>query len=122
METGALRTWGPIAHDPPPRRDDVTGSPAVTELPTEKTVRPVQATTESRASGDRRLPAEAAQTLAVKTGFERDPSNGSIVYRWTDETTGRVLFEIPRSDQIRSGKLYDEQSHTPENPTVDRSV
>lgn len=120
METGATRPIGTIAHDPPLRRDDVARSHVATDLPTTKTVRPVQETSAGTIAAERR-----ADHPAVKTGFERDLASGSIVYRWTDQTTERVILEIPRSDRIRSSRSYDERAHaaTPESAhRVDRSA
>lgn len=120
MDTGALRPYAPIAHDPPPRRDDVAGSTVATDLPTEKTVRAVQSANAGQATDDHRT-----DRPAVKTGFERDLSSGAIVYRWTDQTTERVILEIPRSDRIRSSRSYDEKAQTSaqeSNHRIDRSV
>lgn len=120
METGATRPIGTIAHDPPLRRDDVARSHVATDLPTTKTVRPAQETSAGKIAGERR-----DDHPAVKTGFERDLDSGSIVYRWTDQTTERVILEIPRSDRIRSSRSYDERAHasTSENShRVDRSA
>lgn len=104
METGAIRPYATIAHDPPARRDDLAGSRVATDLPTEKTVRAAQSASDGRNADDA---ARHRDHPAVKTGFERDPS-GSIVYRWTDQTTERVILEIPRSDKIRSRQSYGE--------------
>ena len=120
METGATRNIGAIAHDPPLRRDDVARSHVATELPTTKTVRAAQEASAGNVAGERR-----GDHPAVKTGFERDLDSGSIVYRWTDQTTERVILEIPRSDRIRSSRSYDEGAQTSVSETthrIDRSV
>lgn len=120
MDTGAIRPYGTIAIDHTPRRDDVAGSHVATDLPTEKTVRAPQASSGGTAadSSDRR-----SEHPAVKTGFERDLNSGSIVYRWTDQTTERVILEIPRSDRIRSQQSYADQPRPAETDhTVDRSA
>ncbi len=119
METGAVRPYGTIAHDPPPRRDDLAGSHIATDLPTTKTVRAAQGASDTGVADDRGRPNHPA----VKTGFERDLDSGSIVYRWVDQTTERVILEIPRSDRIRSQQTYTERDATPDTShRVDRSV
>lgn len=120
METGALRPYATIAHDPPARRDDLAGSRVVTDLPTEKTVRAAQPASDGRSADDA---TRRRDHPAVKTGFERDPS-GSIVYRWTDQTTERVILEIPRSDKIRTRQSYGETTtaSNAKTHTYDRSV
>lgn len=120
METGAVRPYTPIVHDPPPRRDDVVGSHVTTELPTEKTVRAAQAATDGRT-------ADAASRRqdhpAVRTGFERNLDTGAIVYRWIDQTTERVILEIPRTEKIRSVQSYLQADTSAETDhTVDRSA
>ena len=123
METGAVRPYGTIAHEPPPRRDDVAGSSVATDLPTTKTVRAPQAADGGTAADNRRRDQERAATAAVKTGFERDLDSGSIVYRWIDQTTEKVILEIPRSDKIRSRHLYQDAATSDEaHPSLDRSV
>lgn len=122
METSAIRPTATIVHDPSPRRDETTGSPVATDLPTEKTVRPARAAAEVRPTDDRRAEQDRTNRPAVKTGFERDLPSGSIVYRWTDETTDRVILEIPRSDKVRSQKLYQSRADETADRTVDRSV
>ena len=109
-----------LLHAPPPRRDDVARSTVATDLPTAQTVRAAQEASAARTAADRRN-----DHPAVKTGFERDLASGSIVYRWTDQTTEKVILEIPRSDRIRSRRGYDEtsQSATQESThRIDRSV
>jgi hypothetical protein len=122
METGAIRPYATIMHDPPQRRDDVAGSTTATDLPTEKTVRAAQASEATGSTGDRQRDRERSDHSPIKTGFERDLASGSIVYRWTDRTTERVILEIPRSDKIRSRIAYDTRGRGLDNPAVDRSV
>lgn len=123
MDTGAIRPYATIVHDPPHRRDDVAGGATATDLPTEKTVRATRPSETATSADDRRGDQERAGRQAVRTGFERDLTSGSIVYRWTDQTTDRVILEIPRSDKIRSRAAYENHDRTaPETPAVDRSV
>ena len=122
METGAIRPTTMMIHDPPQRRDDVAGSASVTDLPTEKTVRAAQGSDGSGAADDRRREGGGSERRNIRTGFERDLSSGSIVYRWTDETIGRVILEIPRSDKIRSRAAYDGAPRATDGSNVDRSV
>jgi hypothetical protein len=123
MDTGAIRPYATIVHDPPHRRDDVVGGATATDLPTEKTVRAAQPSESTGSADDRRRDRERSGQQAVKTGFERDLASGSIVYRWTDQTTDRVILEIPRSDKIRSRAAYENHDRaTHETPAVDRSV
>ena len=122
METGAIRPYTPIVHDPPHRRDDVAGSATATDLPVEKTVRAARSAEAGTSAGDRDGGRENNDRPAIKTGFERDLASGSIVYRWTDQTMGRVILEIPRSDKIRSRTAYEDRGSHAETPTVDRSV
>ncbi len=117
MDTAAIRPYASIVHDPPHRRDDVTGSATTTDLPTEKTVRAAQPSDPSRSTGN-----GAGDHPTIKTGFERDLASGSIVYRWTDQTIDRVILEIPRSDRIRSRTAYEGQTQTADGSSVDRSV
>lgn len=118
METGAVRPYGTIAYEPPPRRDDVAGSQVTTDLPTTKTVRAAQGASDPGVAADR-----GQDHPAVKTGFERDLASGSIVYRWVDQTTERVILEIPRSDRVRSQQTYVEKNAPAESSHhVDRSV
>ena len=121
METGALRPYGTIAHDPPMRRDDVAGSPNVTDLPTEKTVRAAQAGSEAGSAGN---DTSRQDPPAVRTGFERDPSSGSIVYRWVEQATDRVIVEIPKAVRARSSQAYADGSAPAETSShrVDRKV
>lgn len=120
MDTGAIRPYVPVIHDPPVRRDDAARSAVVTDLPVEKTVRAARAAEAATSSGGR-SDRETADRPTITTGFERDLSSGSIVYRWTDETIGRVILEIPRSDKIRSRQAYEGHA-APDAPAVDRSV
>ncbi|WP_333826177.1 hypothetical protein [Pinisolibacter sp.] len=123
MDTGAIRPYATIVHDPPNRRDDVAGGATATDLPTEKTVRAAQPSQNASSTDDRRRDQERAGRLAIRAGFERDLPSGSVVYRWTDETTERVILEIPRSDKIRSRAAYEQHDRTShETPAVDRSV
>lgn len=124
MDTAALRPFGTIVHEAPPRRDDVTGSAAMTDLPTEKTVRATQATADGAGADNRRGNDPWAGRPAVRTGFERDLDTGTVVYRWIDETTDRVLLEIPRSDKIRSKQVYQDHGQATDAaaPSIDRSV
>ncbi len=125
MDTAALRPLGTIVHEAPPRRDDVTGSPATTDLPTEKTVQATQATRDGTAADNRRNPGDQTSRSPIRTGFERDLATGSVVYRWVDQATDRVLLEIPRSDKIRSRQIYQDQGQdhaATATPSVDRSV
>jgi hypothetical protein len=123
MDTGAIRPYATIVHDPPQRRDDVVGGTTATDLPTEKTVRAAQPSESATSADDRRRDQDRAARQAVKTGFERDLASGSIVYRWTDQTTERVILEIPRSDKIRSRAAYENHGRaTHEAPAIDRSV
>ena len=126
MDTGAIRPYPTIVHDPPSRRDEVVQATVATDLPTEKTVRAAQTAREVTSVDNRRREIAAAHDTAVKTGFERDPTSGSIVYRWTDETTDRVILQLPRSDKILSSRAYQEtaagNSGSVTDPNVDRSV
>jgi len=120
MDTGSLRPYAATAHEPPLRRDDVAGSPAVTDLPMEKTVRPVRATADTTATDDR---GARGDHPAVRTGFQRDLDSGSIVYRWIDQTTEKVILEIPRTDRIRSKQSYAGTERPNEDAhRIDRSV
>ncbi len=106
METGALRPYATIAHEPAPRRDDVAGAATATDLPTEKTVRAAQNAAETPAVD---APPAHQDPPAVRTGFERDPTSGTIVYRWVEQATDRVLVELPRTAKIRSHLAYGDQ-------------
>lgn len=121
METGALRPYGTIAHDPPMRRDDVAGSPTVTDLPTEKTVRAAQAGSETGSTGNATVRHDPP---AVRTGFERDATSGTIVYRWVEQATDRVIVEIPRTVRVRSSQAYADGGAPAETSShrVDRRV
>ena len=120
MDTGAVRPFTTIIHDPPIHRDVGTGSAVATDMPTEKTVRAAQSADTSLDDARRRR--DAADRPAIRTGFERDLSSGSIVYRWTDETVDRVILEIPRSDRIRSRQAYEASPPAADGSAVDRSV
>ena len=122
MDTGAVRPFTTIIHDPPPHRDIGAGSSVATDMPTEKTVRAARSGEATLPDGDPRRRRENADRPAIRTGFERDLSSGSIVYRWTDETVDRVILEIPRSDRIRSRQAYEAPAPAADGSAVDRSV
>lgn len=127
MDSAALRPIGPIAHDPLPRRDDAAGSVATTDLPTEKTVRAPQAASDSGAADNRRRQQEQPSESNIRTGYERDPGNGSIIYQWVDQRTDEVILQIPRADKIRTRQIYEESTAAKAaaqaaTQAVDRSV
>lgn len=122
METGAIRSFAAIIHDPPHRRDEVAGSAAVTVLPVEQTVRAARSAEAGTSAGQQDADRRRTEKPTIKTGFERDPASGSIVYRWTDQVIDRVILEIPRSDKIRLSSAYGDRHASSDGTTVDRSV